>query len=145
MSWTVVPASQFGAQMARWNTLHAAGAASPLLAADFVAALLASFADGRELLAWHDTNGVTDAMTILSPGGFGVWHTFQPSQAPVGLWLQRDDGAPGALLRPLLAAAASFFIWMSASSSLHTSVIVGRFLGVWSHILSSRSTISPPN
>jgi len=103
MSWTVVPASQFSAQMARWDALHAAGAASPLLAADFVAALLASFADGRELLAWHDTNGVTDAMTILSPGGFGVWHTFQPSQAPVGLWLQRDEGSPAALLRPLLA------------------------------------------
>ncbi len=103
MSWTVVPASQFGAQMARWDALHAASAASPLLAADFVAALLASFADGRELLAWHDTAGVTDAMTILSPGDFGVWHTFQPSQAPVGLWLQRDDRAPAALLRPLLA------------------------------------------
>ena len=103
MSWIVVPASQFGAQMARWNTLHATGAASPLLAADFVAALLSSFADGRELLAWHDTDGITDAMTVLSPGGFGVWHTFQPSQAPVGLWLQRDDGAPGPLLRPLLA------------------------------------------
>lgn len=103
MSWTVMPASQFGVQMARWETLHATGAASPLLAADFVAALLASFADGRELLAWHDTDGITDAMTVLSPGGFGVWHTFQPSQAPVGLWLQRDDGAPGPLLRPLLA------------------------------------------
>lgn len=103
MSWTVMPASQFSAQMARWRTLHAASAASPLLAADFVAALLTSFADGRELLAWHDTAGVTDAMTILTPGGFGVWHTFQPSQAPVGLWLQRDDGPPAALLRPLLA------------------------------------------
>jgi CelD/BcsL family acetyltransferase involved in cellulose biosynthesis len=103
MSWTVVPASQFSAQMARWDALHAASAASPLLATDFVAALLTSFADGRELLAWHDTNGVTDAMTILSPGGVGVWHTFQPSQAPVGLWLQRDDGSPAALLRPLLA------------------------------------------
>ncbi|MEW7849605.1 GNAT family N-acetyltransferase [Massilia aurea] len=103
MSWNVVPVSQFGAHAQRWRTLHAAGAASPLLAADFVDALLAHFGTGRELLAWHDTDGVTDAMTILAPGGVGVWHTFQPSQAPVGLWLQRDDGASAALLRPLLA------------------------------------------
>jgi len=103
MSWTIAPAGQFGAQADRWRNLHAAGAASPLLAVDFVEALLAAFGTGKELLAWHDTDGVTDAMAILAPGGFGAWHTFQPSQAPVGLWLGRDSRAPGPLLRSLLA------------------------------------------
>lgn len=106
MSWTVVPARDFARHAARWQGLHAAGAASPLLAADFVQALLDVFGSGRELLAWHsDGDGdeaAPDAMTIVTPARPGVWSTFQPAQAPVGLWLQRDaapvaDRLPGLL------------------------------------------------
>jgi CelD/BcsL family acetyltransferase involved in cellulose biosynthesis len=103
MSWRIVPAGQFSAHAAHWRALHAAGAASPLLAVEFVEALLAHFGTGQELLASHEAHGVIDAMAILAPGGFGAWHTFQPAQAPVGLWLGRDDQPPGALLQSLLA------------------------------------------
>jgi hypothetical protein len=107
MSWTVVSARAFAQHAARWQRLHAAGPASPLLAADFVQALLDAFGTGRELLAWHghkDDAGDTDAMTIVTPGRFGVWDTFQPAQAPVGLWLQRDTRPADALLAGLLKA-----------------------------------------
>lgn len=104
MSWTVVPASQFMAHAERWRELHARGAASPLLAVEFVASLLEVFASGRELLAWHDSGGQTDAMTILTPVRFGAWNTFQPAQAPVGIWLQCDDTAATTRLTGLFQA-----------------------------------------
>jgi len=104
MSWSVAPAAEFAVHAGRWEALHAAGAASPLLAADFVAPLLAAFGTGREVLAWHDAGGRTDAMAVLAPSRAGIWNTFQPSQAPVGLWLQRSDAAPLALLPGLYRA-----------------------------------------
>lgn len=104
MSWTVVPATEFERHAARWERLHAAGAQSPLLATDFVRPLLDVFGTGRELLAWHGRSDDTDAMTIVTPGRAGVWNTFQPAQAPVGLWLQRDARSPDGLLTGLLRA-----------------------------------------
>ena len=104
MSWTVVPAQDFAQHAARWQRLHAAGPASPLLAADFVQALLDVFGTGRELLAWHGQGEDTDAMTIVAPSRFGIWDTFQPAQAPVGLWLQRDTRPAARLLASLLQA-----------------------------------------
>lgn len=82
--------------------MHALDAASPLLAFDFVSALLAVFGTGKEVLAWHEDGSGTDVMAILAPARTGIWHTFQPSQAPVGLWLQRGTAPPGTLLRDLL-------------------------------------------
>jgi len=108
MSWTVVPATEFGAHAQRWRILHALGAASPLLAVEFVEALLAVFGTDAEMLAWHEDDTSTDAMTILTPGRFGTWNTFQPSQAPVGLWLQRGQEAPTALLPGLLRRLPGF-------------------------------------
>jgi CelD/BcsL family acetyltransferase involved in cellulose biosynthesis len=108
MSWTVVPAAEFDLHAARWQDLHAASAGSPLLACDFVAALLAVFGTGAELLAWYATGEQTEAMTIVAPSRFGVWETFQPAQAPVALWLQRDAAAPArqsSLLRALPGTA----------------------------------------
>jgi len=104
LRWTVVPARDFRMHSGRWARLHAAGAASPLLAPDFVQCLLDVFGTGRELLAWHGRSDDTDAMTIVTPGRAGVWNTFQPAQAPVGLWLQRDTRSPDVLLSGLLKA-----------------------------------------
>ncbi len=94
MSWTVVPAQQFAQHAARWQALHAASAGSPLLAVEFVDALLGAFGSGAEQLAWFEQGGITYAMTLVTPTRLGMWETFQPAQAPVGLWLQRDAGAP---------------------------------------------------
>lgn len=102
MSWTVVAATELGAQQARWRALHAQGAGSPLLAVEFVDALLKVFGSGKEMLAWYEDTAGTAAMAILVPGRFGIWNTFQPPQAPVGLWLQRGLDAPTALLPGLL-------------------------------------------
>jgi CelD/BcsL family acetyltransferase involved in cellulose biosynthesis len=100
MSWTLVPAAGFDTWTARWDALHAACAASPLLASGFVRPLLAEFSDGGELLACFERDGQVEAMTVVAPLGRAAWATFQPAQAPIGIWLQR----PG-LAREALAAA----------------------------------------
>lgn len=109
MSWTVVPASRFGDHLPRWQALHADCGGSPLLAADFLAAALDTLGIGEELLAWYEEAGLTRVMTVVTPAGLGRWATFQPSQAPVGFWLQRDAGLPEpyipGLLRVLPGAA----------------------------------------
>jgi hypothetical protein len=40
----------------------------------------------------------------VAPAGFGRWATFQPSQAPLGFWLQRDAGSPERFAASLLRA-----------------------------------------
>lgn len=107
MNWRVVPATELAARpehLERWRRLHRESAGSPLLAPEFVLPLLAVFGTGREVLAWRERDGETDVMAILAPSRLGAWNTFQPAQAPVGLWLQRDAGAPGAGLPGLLRA-----------------------------------------
>ena len=106
MSWSMVPARALAGpeHATRWRELHHASAASPLLAPEFITAAMAVYGSGREQLAWHTQAGQVDAMAILAPGRAGAWHTFQPAQAPLGFWLQRDAHARPASLPALLRA-----------------------------------------
>lgn len=104
MKWHLHPASSFDALAARWDELHAAGPAAPMLAPAFVSALLAGFGSGSELLALGEADGQLCAAAVLAPQGPGRWATFQPAQAPVGLWLQRPGLDADALLPTLLRA-----------------------------------------
>lgn len=93
MSWSLVPAARFADHAATWSGLNIAGPAAPLLSPEFVLPLLKEFGSGNEWLAmWRKDNEVV-VMTIVCPRRAGVWETFQPSQAPVTLWLEQ----PGAL------------------------------------------------
>lgn len=91
MSWSLHPIQAFGKLREDWHSLNAEGENTPLLDPGFVEPLLDQFATGRELIACFTQRGRMDAMAILSPGGRGSWHTLQPSQAPVGFWLQRPE------------------------------------------------------
>jgi len=99
MKWTLTPAAGFVQHAARWNALQAANAAAPMLQADFIAALLAEFGNGDELLATCD-----DAMAIVRPHGRGSWATFQPAQAPLGMWIERPGLDRAAAMASLLHA-----------------------------------------
>jgi CelD/BcsL family acetyltransferase involved in cellulose biosynthesis len=98
LRWQIVPAARFNEFAGRWRELQAQQPAAPMLAPPFVAALLDAFGSGAELLALCEAQGRICAAAVLAPQGPGRWTTFQPSQAPVGLWLQ----APGLELAPLL-------------------------------------------
>lgn len=111
MSWTVYPAREFARHRDDWTRLHAAldaTHASALLAAEFVAPLIEQFGRGGELLACLRAGGRVSAMAIVHPGRRGAWSTFQPAQAPVGLWLQEDGLDTAALARSLLATLPGF-------------------------------------
>ncbi len=113
MSWTIAPAASLAAHAAEWTRLHAAGPASPLLAADFVLPLLEQFGSGVELLAIYRRGGQTLAMTVLAPAGRARWQTFQPAQAPIGIWLQRPGLDSAALAGELVRALPGFALMAS--------------------------------
>ncbi|UVW28885.1 GNAT family N-acetyltransferase [Massilia sp. H6] len=104
MNWSFVSARSFAEHLSEWARLHASGAASPLLAADFVLPLLAHFARGDELLATCRCGQHVVAMAVLSSEGRARWQTFQPAQAPIGIWLQ-CPGTDTAMLAAALVRA----------------------------------------
>jgi CelD/BcsL family acetyltransferase involved in cellulose biosynthesis len=108
MKWTIAPATQWAAHAAKWETLHRAAAGSLLLAHDFVTPLLDQFGTGRELLATCERGGAVVAMAIVTPSRRGSWATFQPPQAPLGLWLQMPDLDLEPLLASLMRALPGF-------------------------------------
>lgn len=104
MKWTFHAAAGFAAHAAGWDALRALGPAAPMLDAAFVGALLDEYGTGAELLALcEDGTGVL-AAAVLAPQGHARWTTFQPAQAPVGLWLQHPAADTGALLAGLVRA-----------------------------------------
>ncbi len=104
MTWTLLPAAEFAAYADRWEQLNDETAATPLLCADFVRPLLTEFGTGKELLAYHERDGQTTAMAIVTPHRAGIWNTFQPSQAPIGLWMHRSGADLEGLLATLMRA-----------------------------------------
>ena len=108
MSWTVAPATQFADFAKRWQALNDDTLASPLLAVDWVAPLLREFGSGRECIACHVQDGQVTAMAILTPRGRGAWETFQPSQAPIGLWMHRPNVDIALLAASLMRALPRF-------------------------------------
>ena len=89
MTWNLVPATEFATHSQQWRQLNADTVRSPLLELEFIEPLLREFCSGKELLAWYEVDGKPDVMAILTPNGRLGWATFQPSQAPIGLWLER--------------------------------------------------------
>ena len=104
MKWSLIPARHFGAMAERWSELHARCDASPMLAVDFVQPLLDAFLDGGQWLAMCEHEGRTVAMALVASQGRGAWTSFQPAQAPIGLWLQEPDLDLQSLLAALMPA-----------------------------------------
>lgn len=98
ISWQIMLATEFAAHREAWDRLNAQGLNSPLLDSRFVAPLLEHFGAGQELLGIASAQGKPVAMAIVSKAKLGAWSTFQPSQAPLGLWLCAPDIPVEALL-----------------------------------------------
>lgn len=108
MSWRIHPARDFTRHAADWEGLHARGPAISLLAFDFVAPLVEQFSRESDLLAVWRKDGTVGAMAIVRPTRRGAWATFQPAQAPLGLWLQQPGLDTEKLARSLLGALPGF-------------------------------------
>ncbi len=109
MKWSF----QSGFDVQAWSALHARSKATPLLAHDFVAPLLSEFGSGGELLASCEHAGRIVAMALLVRSSRFGWATFQPAQAPLGLWLQENGVATDALLATLLPALPGMALLVS--------------------------------
>lgn len=101
MSWRFLPISRFAEVVPIWQELHHKFGGTPLLDPIIVRHLVEQFATGSELLAIHDA--APAAAGILSKIGFFRWQTFQPANAPIGVWMTE----PGAEIEPILNSLAS--------------------------------------
>lgn len=112
MKWTIEPATAFAQRAAQWRALNADTLASPLLEPEFVMPLLEHFGKD-EVLARCEQDGEVVAMALLSRRRTGTWETFQPSQAPVGMWLQHPRLDTGVLMAGLMRALPGFPLVLS--------------------------------
>ena len=99
--WRLYPIKQFRELRAVWDRLNQRSGNSPVLESAFVSPLLHHFAKGDEIIAVHEGISDFNAMGIFRRRLNGVWDTFQPSQAPLGLWINEQDLSPVGLLRTL--------------------------------------------
>lgn len=104
--WRLAGAESFPELAPAWDALNETGARSPVLHADFIGPLLTHFGDGGERIALFETSGTTRCAAIMARANRFAWNSFQPSQAPIGLWLQRD-GVEGLPSQPVFATLAA--------------------------------------
>ena len=89
--WEFQPAAAFAEFGAAWDEFNGRTFKLPLLSAAFVGAAIKHFGKrDTQLAVAHDDRG-TAALCLLRMRGTSVVETFQPSQLPVGPWLQRPD------------------------------------------------------
>jgi CelD/BcsL family acetyltransferase involved in cellulose biosynthesis len=91
LRWEFQPAGTFAEFGAAWDEFNARTFKLPLLSSPFVGAALRHFGNGQTELAIASDGRGTAALCLLRMRGTSVVETFQPSQLPVGPWLQRPD------------------------------------------------------
>lgn len=96
MSWQTVPIRQFASHAAEWDALQSRSTRVPFLESAFLLPLIEVFGHDGLRLAFLPGRQGWQAATLLQPLGTGRWQTFQPSQLPLGPWLQEPavDGSP---------------------------------------------------
>lgn len=89
MKWRLYPIEAFRDYSQEWNRLNTICGNVPVLDARFISPLLDNFGPQKKKLAICEEDADISCMTIVSPVQYGVWQTFQPSQAPIGCWVQK--------------------------------------------------------
>ncbi len=111
--WTFCPADTFAEFGAVWDECNDRTSRSPLLSSTFVGLALKHFGDGTEQVAVAADERGTAAACLLRKRGATVLETFQPSQLPIGPWLQRSDLGLADLAASLLQSGAGHFVMAS--------------------------------
>ncbi|HHC73073.1 MAG TPA: GNAT family N-acetyltransferase [Thiotrichales bacterium] len=100
--WRVNRLGHFPEIADRWDAINCSAAASPVLESDFVEPLLDSFGHGGVHIAQLGPDNAPLALALVEKRGVGRWATFQPSQAPIGLWVCRPGAEPGMVAEALV-------------------------------------------
>jgi Acetyltransferase (GNAT) domain len=112
MTWQFQSAKRsFSEQRKLWDALNAATGDHVLLDSLLVDCLLRHFGSDDVLLAAQDEP--PGAMALLQKKSPGVWETFQPSQAPLGLIVSGARNLSGLSLRSLLQATPGYALQLS--------------------------------
>ena len=106
--WNLLPASALGEQAQVWDPLCRRSCGLPFLETDFLIPLLETFGSGDEKLALARRGDEVLAATLIAPKGLARWQTFQPSQLPLGPWLQAPGLDTAGLLKDLLHQLPGF-------------------------------------
>ena len=103
LRWQSRPIDSTAPDLADWVELHHECAGGPLLHPDFLLAALREYG-GRHTRLWtcRMGNRLLAAAVLQTDGPLRIG-TFQPSQAPVGFWLQRHDVPTSDLVTSLAA------------------------------------------
>ncbi|SFF94925.1 GNAT family N-acetyltransferase [Neptunomonas qingdaonensis] len=89
--WQFYPIDKFNSWINQWDLLNKQTHYTPLLDSDFILPLISAFSTGKEKIAIHGSDSKPEAMAIIVESSIGNWSTFQPSQAPIGCWLQNRN------------------------------------------------------
>lgn len=144
MKWTLEPAAGFAQWAPEWRALNAATLATPLLAPEFVAPLLAYFGADVLMARCHHAGEVV-AMALVWPRRPGVWETFQPSQAPIGMWMHKPGVSLGDLMARLMRALPGMPLSLSLlqrDPALEARPPTGGALSTMDYIATARVTVA---
>jgi hypothetical protein len=107
MTWKFQPAlKNFEALRQRWDAINTARGGHVLLDSGFVACLLKYFGDENVMVGARED--APTAMALLAKKSTGIWETFQPSQAPLGLLVCAQSDNTGELLVSLLRSLPGY-------------------------------------
>jgi hypothetical protein len=113
MSWKFESATQsFNSLSALWDDFNRIRGSHILLDSGFVSPLLKHFANG-EVLFGHNTDSIDPGAALLISRGKGQWETFQPSQAPIGLFLLGSPDLNGEVLHRLIRKLPGYALELS--------------------------------
>ncbi len=104
MAWQILPYSSIEGLRDDWDRINRAGSNSPVLNSAFAICALKAFGTEGKKLAIYKHNGEITTMAIFEKRKFGVWDTYQPSQAPLGLWVTDSSTPIDQLLKKLSKA-----------------------------------------
>ncbi len=108
MKWTLHRAqTAFESHRALWDDLNRRSTDSVLLESRFVAPLLRYFGRPEIYLAVHEDPS-RPALALVERKRYGVWQTFQPSQAPLGLIVLGETTSSAELIGSLVRSLPGF-------------------------------------
>lgn len=115
LAWSVLPAKDYSQVSGEWQRLNQQGPDIPILDADFYRLLTRHFGRGDELIAVCRHGDKTAAIAILQRTRPMAWQTFQPSQGPLGAWVQDKSYSIETLLGALIKELSGLCIVLGVS------------------------------
>lgn len=144
-TWKFYPLDEFHLFKKSWDALNSSGPDTPLFDSAFLSLALREFGGGQELLAVCEESGEIIAACVLQKVRFGSWQTFQPSQCPMGFWLQRSDAEWKGVLDSLARSLPGIVLVIGVTQQDPAIVAIpqpGACIEISNYIETSRVTVA---